>query len=171
MRLRAAVIFILMLILDTATVVIFVYFFAGGRQALTAKNYVKQHPAFQDSLYAPAGSGRHGGILAGVWGNKIWLWTREGLRPYQGAEGADYTLLIGCGGPGQGEGQAVVSKGLNIEEWQKAMRPGDFAFVVMDEATPAIVEKVWGVDYWMFMVDKEIEEQCRAAGRAVNGQN
>lgn len=170
MRLKGAVVFILFLIVAAIAVGVFLYLFAGGRQALVAQKYIKQHPNFQDSLYAPGGSNRHGGILAGVWGNRIWLWTREGLRSYQGAEEMDYTLLIGCGGPGQGEEQAI-SKGLSTEEWQKVMRPGDFAFVVMDEAAQSTVEKAWGVDHWMFMVDKEIEEQCRAAGRAGSGKN
>jgi hypothetical protein len=171
MRTKGVVIFFSLLIAVAITAAGgFLYFFAGGRQALVAKNYVKQHPNFQDSLYTPAGSGRHGGIFAGIWAKKIWLWTRGGLRSYQSDEKTDYSLLIGCNQQDQKENK-VQSKGLTIEEWLETMRPGDFVFVVVDEANQTVVERVWGIDHWMFMVNKEIEEQCLAAGRTINGKN
>lgn len=81
--------------------ILFLIFVAGGNHYLRALKYVYSSPKADRSqmkvdFFATDRVNTHGGILAGVWGKRVWVWGRTGLKSYLTYQDSVYLYKDRC---------------------------------------------------------------------------
>ncbi|KKT72570.1 MAG: hypothetical protein UW68_C0033G0017 [Candidatus Collierbacteria bacterium GW2011_GWB1_44_6] len=132
-----------------------VFQFFGLKYILKANSYINSHPEAREKLYGLASNRVYGGTFAGVYGDRIGIWGRQGLKLYKGLENmAKYSVLRGCN-----SSEPIMEKYDDAKTWGRSLRIGDYVFVnyaINDEKTAVIL---WGSDLWLF-VTGESDIQC-----------
>ena len=125
------------LLISVLGVVFWLYFKAGLRQYIQAKQAIDRLSADKISqarsdFFAENVDGSYGGILAGVWSDRVWIWGRRGLIGLTYDEYSVYSFFLFCQ-PGlvadmNEGGQMFVDRVVykSSDEWAKRMKVGGY---------------------------------------------
>ena len=110
------------------------------------------------------------GILAGIWGYRVWVWGKDGLRPFLTDYDSTYLFTDGCSfiplhPPNQLEQSFEIKPEVyfSLDAWKSKIRSGDFVSVLI--ATPdnggnsGNLRQAFGYNWWYFM-NKDIQTEC-----------
>lgn len=139
-----------------------------------AKDKIEQLPeekrlkAWEDfEGYAP--QKMYGGIFAGVALNRIWVWSREGLKSFPVDRYSTYSWYDGCNTEvlselNEGVAGAIGRKVFtNISGWNKEIKAGDYVRIYLTTAemggTTGNLREIYGYNFWLFL-PVGMEERC-----------
>lgn len=124
--------------------------------------YTKAHPESQVMFRAEKKPLTRSGIYIDYQEGMIRLWRNWRIESYLVGDRAEILVYKGCDAPDYDESKlkeiAVEAK----EELGNVARKGDFAVVTVDSLDTKNVGRVLVTDYWLFVKDTRLEEQCHA---------
>ena len=153
---------------------IWLYFSAGLKEYLGAVMTIKRLPSEESSVawdnFLTIGEPNlYGGILAGFWNNKVWVWGRSGLRAFRVDNDSVYSFFSACAPEilAKTEKGEAVSVGRSIytvaDEWLIWVKRGNYVTVAQATEGSGGVEgnlrEVYGYDWRVFMPG-DLQKQC-----------
>ena len=165
--------FVVGLILVLFTGVELLYQFGGLKYYLQAIVYVNNLPEQTKKIVSDEFYGTdpniYTGILAGVWGGKIWVWGRSGLKYFNTDKDSTYSFTNGCTRdvlhPADTTKTFKIERQVyfDISEWEAEVKPGNFvAVLIADKNSGGILgnlREVYAYNWWIFM-QKDMQTEC-----------
>jgi hypothetical protein len=150
------------------------YSAAGLREYLTAIVEMRRLPAEQaaaarDNFFTLGEPDLYGGILAGFWQGKIWIWGRQGLRAFQPDGDSVYSFFSACrpeilAQAGQGR-PVAVGRSIDTEmaQWRARVKTGNYVTAALAAAGSGGVRghlrEIYGYD-WQVFIPGVLQKQC-----------
>lgn len=108
--------------------------------------------------------GAERGLLAGVWFDRVWVWTSIGIKSYRTDKFSVYSTFDGCSNPvmisrKNGERNAI-RKNLytDLDLVSKYIKAGDYVVVYLTQpgngGTVGNLREMYTYNFWLFMNDK-----------------
>ena len=109
------------------------------------------------------------GTLAGVWGGKVWVWGRSGLKYFSVDKNSTYSFTNGCTRdvlhPADTTKAFTIQRQVyfDISEWEAEVTPGDFIAVLIagkdNGGTLGNLREAYAYNWWSFM-QKDMQTEC-----------
>jgi hypothetical protein len=172
---------VLIIVLFCAGVFGFLYQYAGLNHYLKAITYIRNVPAGEkqqkawSDFYGENDAIHYGGLLGGVWANRIWVWGRIGLRSFPVDQYSVFSFYDGCTEAIKEtteEIDSLIRPELlkpsrevypSLSDWSQKSRLGDWVNVIIADAdhggTKGHLREIYTYNYWPFM-QQDIHTQC-----------
>lgn len=151
---------------------IYLYFWGGLKQFARAMFIMANtgRAANQwDNFYDTHQEYIYGGLLAGTWFDRVWVWGSGGLKPYRVDESTVYSWFDGC----NPETLALLNSGkagavkqalfTDKAEWREKIKAGDYVRVKVIQpgmdGIPGNLREVYDYNFWLFL-EAGMEERC-----------
>lgn len=150
----------------------YLYGSAGGRYYVRARTVINQIPNTYErekTLSEFKGYGNYGGILAGSWLDRVWVWGMDGLRSFKTDEYSVYSWHDGCNPKVLAQlnaGEAgVIEREIDtdLHSWSQKSKTGDYVRVFI--ATPEMggkegnLREIYTYNFWLFL-QRGMEVRC-----------
>jgi len=134
--------------------------YLGARAAIQRLSIEKQAMAESD-FFAEGDEDKYGGILAGTFADRVWIWGKRGLRGFKIDQYSVYSFFSLCR-PGliqkiqEGGGMTVDREVYpTATEWRAHVKVGDFvtAMITKEDMGGEIgnMREIYGYDWWVFL--------------------
>lgn len=150
----------------------YVYGLAGGKYYIRARTVINQIPNTYEREKTWSefkGYGNYGGILAGSWLGRVWVWGTKGLRSFTVDENSVYSWYDGCNSRvlaqlNTGE-VGVIEREIDTDlyNWRQKAKVGDYVRVFI--ATPEMggeegnLREIYTYNFWLFL-QRGMEVRC-----------
>lgn len=152
---------------------VLLFFGTGFNYYLSAKWQLNRLPADRkveanDEFFTLGEPNLYGGVYAGLFGGKIWIWGRDGLRGFGIDDSVTYSFATRC----KSDNVSAASRGQNsqiyrqlfdqTDDWELLMKRGYYITVALYKVNGIVepnVREVYGYDWWVY-IPSEINKQC-----------
>lgn len=160
----------LILVLVVMGIAYGVFEVSGYRYVLRAEGKIGELPAEaqrkaeQDLYYGVEGE-TSGGLLIGVWANRVWMWGERGVEIWRLSDQSVYSYFDGCGEevrkPIDPEKPVAIPREVTSDQaaWRAILKKGDFVGVFLMRDGTDQAREVWVYNWWYFL-PRPMEELC-----------